>query len=56
MVPLVTGRLLLVEPGGTTRLSELTAGASYFRPAGVEPDVVNDNEFEFAFVEIEAKE
>ena len=37
------------------RHSQLTAGVSYFRAAGVEHDVINDNEFEFAFVEIEVK-
>ena len=55
IVPLVTGRLLLEEPGGTTRHSELVAGTSYFRKAGVEHDVINDNAFELAFVEVEIK-
>ena len=55
VVPLTTGRLLLEEPGGTSRRSELTTGSSYFRRAGVEHDVINDNPFEFAFVEIELK-
>ena len=55
IVPLVTGRLLLVEPGGMTRHGELVAGESYFREAGVEHDVVNDNPFELAFVEVELK-
>ncbi len=55
VVPLTTGRLLLAEPGGITRHSQLTAGVSYFRAAGVEHDVINDNEFEFAFVEVEMK-
>ena len=55
VVPLTTGRLLLAEPGGVMRQSHLTAGVSYFRPAGVEHDVINGNEFEFAFVEIEVK-
>ena len=55
VVPLITGRLLLEEPGGTSRHFELTIGSSYFRPAGVEHDVINDNPFEFAFVEIEIK-
>lgn len=53
VVPQTTGRLLLAEPGGTTRHSELTAGVSYFRPAGVEHDVINDGETEIVFVEIE---
>ena len=55
VVPLTTGMLTLAEPGGTLRHSQLTAGVSYFRPAGVEHDVINDNDFEFVFVEIEMK-
>ena len=55
VVPLTTGRLTLAEPGGTLRPSQLTAGVSYFRPASVEHDVINDNDFEFVFVEIEVK-
>ena len=47
------GPAALAEPGGTLRHSQLSAGGSYFRPAGVEYDVINDNEFEFVFVEIE---
>jgi beta-alanine degradation protein BauB len=56
VVPLTTGRLLLEKPGETSRHAELFTGVSYFRVAGVEHDVVNDNPFEFAFVEIEIKE
>lgn len=55
VVPMTTGRLLLEEPGGTARHSALTAGVSYFKSAGVEHDVINDNPFDFAFVEIELK-
>jgi quercetin dioxygenase-like cupin family protein len=55
VVPMTTGRLLLEEPGGGTRQSALTVGVSYFRSAGVEHDVINDNDFEFVFVEIEVK-
>ena len=55
VVPMTTGRLLLEEPGGTTRHAELQAGVSYTRAAGVEHDVINDNHNEFVFVEIEMK-
>jgi mannose-6-phosphate isomerase-like protein (cupin superfamily) len=55
VVPMTSGRLLLAEPGGTTRHSQLTAGVSYFRHAGVEHDVINDNDSEFVFIEIEIK-
>jgi quercetin dioxygenase-like cupin family protein len=54
VVPLTTGSLRLDEPQGT-RVVQLTAGVSYNRPAGVEHDVVNVNDFEFRFVEIELK-
>jgi len=54
VVPLTTGSLRLDEPGGS-RTVQLTAGVSYNRSAGVEHDVVNVNDFEFRFVEIELK-
>jgi len=55
VVPLHDGRLRLVEPAGTREVT-LTAGVSYARPAGVEHEVINANDFEFAFVEIELKD
>ena len=54
VVPLTTGVLRLEEPTGVREVS-LQAGVSYARPAGVEHNVVNVNEFEFRFVEIELK-
>ena len=54
VVPLTTGTLRLVEPGGT-RDVQLTAGGTYARPAGVAHNVINVNDFEFSFVEIELK-
>jgi quercetin dioxygenase-like cupin family protein len=54
VVPLTTGTLRLVEPSGT-RDAPLTAGQSYARPAGVAHNVINVNEFEFRFVEVELK-
>jgi beta-alanine degradation protein BauB len=56
VVPMTTGRLMLLEPGDVTRYSDLVAGRSYTRPAGVEHDVVNVNESEFVFIEIELKD
>jgi quercetin dioxygenase-like cupin family protein len=55
VVPITTGRLKLVEPGGAERFAELETGVPYFREAGGEHDVVNANAFEFAFVETEIK-
>jgi quercetin dioxygenase-like cupin family protein len=54
IVPLATGNLRL-EEGGNSRIAELTVGEPYFREAGVEHDVINANDHEFAFVEIEIK-
>ena len=55
VVPLVTGTLRLVEAEGVTRDAELTAGVPYFRETGVEHDVINANDYEFAFMEVEFK-
>ena len=52
VVPLTAGILKLEEPTGT-RSVRLEAGASYARPAGVAHNVINDNPYEFRFVEIE---
>lgn len=54
VVPLNTGTLLIETLEGEIR-SPLRAGASYTRLTGVEHNVVNANDFEFAFVEIELK-
>ncbi|MBD5802423.1 hypothetical protein AZOA_18510 [Azoarcus sp. Aa7] len=54
VVPLTTGKLRLVEPNGI-RDVELTVGASYTKLTGVAHNVVNINDFEFSFVEIELK-
>jgi quercetin dioxygenase-like cupin family protein len=56
VVPMTTGRRRLEEPGGASRHAQLTAGASYSRETGVEHDVINDNDTEFVFIEIELKE
>jgi quercetin dioxygenase-like cupin family protein len=55
VVPSVTGQLKLVSPEGEESLAELKHGVSYFRNAGVHHNVINPNDFEFAFVEIELK-
>ena len=46
------GKLRLLEADGE-RIAELTVGVPYFREEGVEHDVVNANDYEFAFVEVE---
>jgi quercetin dioxygenase-like cupin family protein len=54
VVPLTSGTLRLEEALGT-RDAALEAGSSYARPAGVAHNVINANDFEFRFVEIELK-
>ncbi len=54
VVPLTTGTLRLVEPQGS-RDAALIAGESYSRLAGVAHNVINVNNFEFRFVEVELK-
>jgi beta-alanine degradation protein BauB len=54
IVPLTTGRLGASGPAGDS-VNDLVTGAPYYRPAGVEHDVRNVNDFEFAFIEIELK-
>src|ERR1700736_1484142 len=55
IVPIMDGKLRLLEPGDVTRDAQLQLGIPYFRKAGVEHDVVNPNDGEFAFIEIEIK-
>jgi beta-alanine degradation protein BauB len=54
VVPLTDGRLRIRNAEGES-VSELRIGRSYARPAGVEHDVINANDFEFVFVEVELK-
>jgi quercetin dioxygenase-like cupin family protein len=56
VVPLTTGRLQIVSPGGERQFAELKEGIAYFRKAGVHHNVINANAFEFVFVEVELKE
>ena len=55
IVPLTTCKLKLTNGAGESVIAELTQGQSYFREKGVEHDVENVNDFEFAFVEVELK-
>lgn len=55
VVPIMDGRLELVDGAGHRTIAELETGKPYYRDAGVEHDVINANPFEFAFIEIERK-
>ena len=54
VVPLMDGRVKLLTKQGEN-FAEMKAGAPYFRNEGVEHDVINANEGEYAFIEIELK-
>ena len=54
VVPLTTATLQIITPTGTLA-NEITAGQAYFRAAGAEHEVVNENDFEVVFVETEIK-
>ncbi len=42
-------------PAGEESFADLKLGVSYARKAGVHHNVINANDFEYAFVEIELK-
>jgi beta-alanine degradation protein BauB len=54
VLPMTTGELLLEASDGQHR-APLVSGQSYGRERGVEHDVINDNSFEFVFIEVEIK-
>ena len=55
VVPLLDGVLKIVASDGTETLAEMKAGQSYFREKGVHHNVINANDFDYSFVEIEFK-
>jgi beta-alanine degradation protein BauB len=54
VIPELDGQLKIETKDGES-ISELKAGQSYYRPAGIEHNVINANDFYFAFVEVELK-
>jgi quercetin dioxygenase-like cupin family protein len=55
VVPIGDGRLRIVTGPGEESVAELRNGVPYFRAAGVEHDVINASDAEYAFVEVEFK-
>jgi quercetin dioxygenase-like cupin family protein len=55
IVPVTSGEMTIVLPGGERTRAELAAGKSYFRKAGVEHDVLNESTAEIVFLEVELK-
>jgi quercetin dioxygenase-like cupin family protein len=54
VVPQTSGKLLLEAKEGD-RYADLEVGRPYYRPAGVEHNVVNANDYEFVFIEVEIR-
>ncbi|WP_136658940.1 cupin domain-containing protein [Nitratireductor sp. XY-223] len=53
VVPLFDGVLEIDNGNGEISSASLSNGVPYFREAGVEHDVINGNDFECAFIEVE---
>lgn len=54
IVPNVSGDLLIESKEGNN-IVKLVAGESYYRPSGIEHNVVNANDFDISFVEVEIR-
>jgi hypothetical protein len=52
-VPLFDGQLEIHLGSSEDTIAPMKSGVPYFREAGVEHDVINGNDFECAFIEIE---
>jgi hypothetical protein len=53
VVPIQDGVLEILDKDGNITRAELKAGVPYYRDLGVEHDVLNGSDNEFAFVEVE---
>ncbi len=54
VVPLKDGQLKLVTKDGES-IAEMKQGVPYFREEGVEHDVINATDGDYAFIEVELK-
>lgn len=55
VVPVVAGKLVLVDDDGNRTENELTVGGAYNRSVGVSHNVINESDAPVAFIEIELK-
>ena len=55
VVPMSDGELKIISEDGSATISKLSKGRSYFRNKGVNHNVLNNNRFQYSFVEIEFK-
>jgi len=54
VVPLTTATLKILTAAGESQ-NQMATGQAYFRSAGAEHEVINDNDFDVVFVETEIK-
>ena len=52
---MLDGDLKIINNNGEETISKLFKGESYFRNKGVNHNVINNNNYEYSFVEIEFK-
>ena len=52
---MLDGELKIINNNGEESISKLLKGGSYFRNKGVNHNVINNNNYEYSFVEIEFK-
>ena len=55
VVPMSDGELKIISEDGSETFSKLSKGRSYFRNKGGNHNVLNNNRFQYSFVEIEFK-
>jgi quercetin dioxygenase-like cupin family protein len=55
VVPMLDGELKIINHDGKEVISKLTKGDSYFRNKGVNHNVINNNNYQYNFIEIEFK-
>ena len=55
VVPMTSGTLTIESKDSKFTKADLTVGQSYSRNAGVHHNVINENEYEFRFIEVELK-
>ena len=55
VVPMTTGDLTIEDPNGNISKASLISGKSYSREIGVNHNVINNNDYELRFIEIEVK-
>ena len=53
VIPMLDGKLKIIDKDNNETISKLTKGGAYYRDKGVEHDVFNNNNFPYSFIEIE---